>query len=434
MRTLIPVFRANCILFSRPISDMMFTVSRYFFFNIDTEQIMHQSLSPRRDLTAHYCLYQTAYFAACAGYSAFAVTYLMGKGFAASEIGVILAMTNILSCLLQPLLGDYADRHPVSSLQRLLTLCIGITFACAALIEGIALAHLLTGALYLTGGVAFSLTVALSNSLCASYAQRQYHINYGVGAGIGSIAFSFASLGLGFVLSRLGSRMLMVIVLLFLAIQMALALTFPRIRDEQEKETVKKEKSLSLIAFARRYKNFMLTLCGVMLIGSCHMMSENFMINLFQEFGGTSENVGTALFLACTTAAPALLLFERIQRVTGIEKLMRICGVFYVLKMVLMALSSSILSVYLIELMQTITYVFLFPPIYYFARERIAESDVAKGQTVDNALYTFGVAIGNSVGGAIIDAAGVRVMLVAAAVIALTGMIMINVFIGKKDV
>ena len=395
---------------------------------------MHHTIHTRRDLTAHYCFYQIAYFAACSGYSSFAVTYLMGKGFSSSEIGVILALINIFSCLMQPPLGDYADRHSVASLQRLLAGCIGVTFTGAALIEGIALSHMMTGCLYLIGGVAFSLTVALSNSLCACYAQRQYRINYGVGAGIGSIAFSFASLGLGFLLARLGARMLMIVVLICLSVQMALVLTFPRIKDEQGRETAKKEQTLSLFAFARRYKNFMLTLCGVMLIGACHMMSENFMINLFQEFGGTSENVGTALFLACTTAAPALLLFERIQRVTGIEKLMRICGVFYVLKMVLMALSSSILSIYLIELMQTITYVFLFPPIYYFARERIAESDVAKGQTVANALYTFGVAIGNSVGGAIIDAAGVRVMLVAAAAIALTGMIMINIFIGKKDV
>lgn len=396
---------------------------------------MHQSIQPRRrDLTAHYCLYQIAYFAACSGYSAFAVTYLLGKGFASSEIGVILALTNIFSCVLQPVLGDYADRRPVSSLQRLLTGCIGVTIACTAMIEGIAPGHILTGLLYLVGGVTFSLTVALCNALCASYAQRNYPINYGAGAGIGSISFSFASLAMGYVIAGLGARAMMICVLFFLAAQAALALLFPRIRDEQSAEKEKKENSLSLLKFARRYKYFMLTLCGVMLIGACHMMSENFMINLFQEFGGGSENVGTALFLACMTAAPALLLFERIQRVTGIEKLMRICGVFYVIKMVLMAVSTSILSVYLIELMQTITYTFLFPPLYYFARSRIAEADVAKGQTVANAMYTFGVAIGNSVGGAIIDAAGVRVMLAAAAVIALTGAVMINVFIGKKDV
>ena len=174
---------------------------------------MHHDLANRRDLTAQYSFYQISYYAACAGYSAFAVTYLLGKGFTSGQIGAILAMTNILSCALQPILGGYADKRPVSALSRLLVGCIGVTFACAAMIELLPLALAVIGALYLLGGVTFSLTVALCNALCANYANRRYPINYGVGSGIGSLSFSFASLAMGYVLARLGARAMMMFTL-----------------------------------------------------------------------------------------------------------------------------------------------------------------------------------------------------------------------------
>ena len=47
---------------------------------------MHSS-SPKRPLTTLYCLHQACYFFAIAGIGAFAVTYLMDRGFAASQIG-----------------------------------------------------------------------------------------------------------------------------------------------------------------------------------------------------------------------------------------------------------------------------------------------------------------------------------------------------------
>ena len=102
------------------------------------------------------------------------------------------------------------------------------------------------------------------------------------------------------------------------------------------------------------------------------------MILLFTPLGGSSENVGTALFIACTTATPFLLLFEKIQRRTGVEPLMRICGVFFILKAVLMILAPSIVSIYMIEMLQTVTYGFLYPPLYYLVLQRIAAKDMDK--------------------------------------------------------
>ena len=62
----------------------------------------HDQPCAKRNLTPLYCLHQAAYFFAMSGVSAFAVTYLMGRGFDTALIGVMLATSNILSCVLQP--------------------------------------------------------------------------------------------------------------------------------------------------------------------------------------------------------------------------------------------------------------------------------------------------------------------------------------------
>jgi len=49
---------------------------------------MSQQHTSRRSLTPLYCLHQALYFFAMAGIGAFAVTYLIARGFGAAQIGV----------------------------------------------------------------------------------------------------------------------------------------------------------------------------------------------------------------------------------------------------------------------------------------------------------------------------------------------------------
>ena len=191
--------------------------------------------------------------------------------------------------------------------------------------------------------------------------------------------------------------------------------------------------SLSLPAFCRRYRRFLMTLLGVMCLAACHAMAENYLIQVFSRIGGGSEHVGISLVLACTTAAPLLLFFDKVQQKTGVVILLRMAGIFYVLKAVLLLFASSIASVYLIELLQTFTYGFLYPPLYYLVGQRVAACDTAKGQTIASALYTLGTAMGNSLGGTVIDLLGLSAMLALAAGIAAAGTLLINLTIAKSD-
>ena len=127
------------------------------------------------------------------------------------------------------------------------------------------------------------------------------------------------------------------------------------------------------------------------------------------------------------------MLFERIQRRTGVVVLMRLSGVFYVVKAVSFIFASSVASIYLVELLQTFTYCFLYPSLYYLVIRRIDPADMAKGQMLASALYTLGTAIGNSIGGTAIDVWGLNAMLLIAAVIAACGTLLVHFTIDRRD-
>ena len=64
----------------------------------------------KKSLTLHYTLQQMAYWAAAAGIMSFATAFLLAKGFPPSQVGVLLASGNLLSCARQPMLAERADR------------------------------------------------------------------------------------------------------------------------------------------------------------------------------------------------------------------------------------------------------------------------------------------------------------------------------------
>ena len=82
----------------------------------------------KKSLTFRYSLHQMAYWAAVAGVVSFASAYLLAKGFTAGQVGVLLAVGNLLSCTAQPLLAARADRSGGKTVFRMTR---GLTLAAA---------------------------------------------------------------------------------------------------------------------------------------------------------------------------------------------------------------------------------------------------------------------------------------------------------------
>ena len=107
----------------------------------------------KKSLTFHYTLQQIAFWAAAAGVVSFASAFLLEKGFAASQVGVLLACGNLLSCAVQPVLADRADRAGPKLINLFIIGLTGICMLCFLILLLVPLSTVFFGLLYLTAVV-----------------------------------------------------------------------------------------------------------------------------------------------------------------------------------------------------------------------------------------------------------------------------------------
>ncbi len=136
--------------------------------------------------------------------SSFATAFLLHAGYTNGEIGIILAVGNVLAVFLQPLIADFADRTRKISLLGVLQLCT-------------ILLMLLEAALFVFGHksaalwVVFAMIIAwmtvlhpLINSLSFKLQEAGIHINFGVCRSMGSLFFPIICGILGTLVERHG--------------------------------------------------------------------------------------------------------------------------------------------------------------------------------------------------------------------------------------
>lgn len=388
--------------------------------------------SLKKALTFRYTLQQVAYWAAAAGVMSFASAYLLAKGLPASQVGTLLALGSLLSCAVQPLLADRADRFGGNTVKYLVVGLSAASMAFFALLLSGKLSGIIMGIVYLLGIFTFDAMMPLLNSISVSFNSVGRKINYGVGRGIGSLAYSLAALGLGRLMADLGEDWMIWAILAMLAANIIITLGYPSMGSSRGRDE-KNSECCSVTVFFSRYRWYCLSLLGVLLLGMFHAMTENYLIKIFDRLGGGSAEVGVALFVATFIEMFVLLFFEKIRKKIPDGSLLKIAGLSFLLKSVLFLVVKSVEGIYLVQLLQATSYSFLAPTQVYYADQKVLKADMVKGQAFITAAYSLGCACGNFTGGQLIEFAGVDAMLIAGIVIAALGTAVFFLTVGKKD-
>lgn len=383
-------------------------------------------------LTFRYTLHQMAYWAVAAGVVSFATAFLLEKGFAASTVGVLLASGNLLSCAFQPILADRADRVGGNAIKWLTVGLTVVSTACFAAIQLVTMNNTMFGLLYLLGVFGFDAMNPLMNALNVSYTSGGYSINYGISRGLGSLAYSVSALIVGRIMAKFGPDWMIWISLALLALNGLMAMTYPSLTaGAQEKKRI--NDCCSIPAFFRRYRWYCVSLAGVMLLGMFHAMTENYLIEIVTPLGGDSGSVGVALFLATAIEALVLVFFDRVRKKISDNWLLKIAGLSFLLKAVLLLFARNVTAIYAIQLLQATSYTFLSPTQMYYANNKISAADMVKGQAFITASYTLGCAAGNFAGGQLLSAFSVTALLLAGIAMAAAGTAILFLTVEKQD-
>lgn len=389
-------------------------------------------MSMKRSLTLQYVLQQIAFWAAAAGVISFATAFLLEKGFSASIVGILLATGNLLSCALQPFLADRADRLGGNILKWFIVSLTGISIVCFTSTVLFELPYWLFGLLYLLGVFTFDAMNPLNNAICVMYQSNGYRINYGMGRGIGAFAFSLSALLIGKVMADYGADWMIWISVFILVLNIVFILGFPNVAPVKL-ENRQQSECCSVPVFFKRYRMYCISLLGVMMLAMFHAMSENYLIEIVAPLGGDSSSVGMALFIATAVEMPVLVFFDKVRRKISDNRLLKLSGVFFLLKAILFLIAPNVTSIYLIQLLQTVTYCFLAPTQLYYANSKVGAADMVKGQAFITAAYTLGCAVGNFTGGQLLELFDVRALLIAGVGMAAIGTVILFVMVDKRD-
>ena len=131
-------------------------------------------------------------------------------------------------------------------------------------------------------------------------------------------------------------------------------------------------------------------------------------------------------------AAPVIFFFEKIQKFFSDTNLLKIAAVSFLIKAVGFYFAGDIRTIYLLQFLQISSYALLAPVQVSYAKAKVRDNDMVKGQAFITAAYALGCAAGNFIGGQLLNL-GVSAILLAGIIMAAAGTLVIFVTVTKTD-
>ncbi len=376
-----------------------------------------------RDLNMKYAIIQAGYFAIVCCILGFAAVYLGSLGFGSSQIGIIMAIGSIVTTIAQPALASFVDKKHLS-LNRvlvLLALC-GIVISLAILIASLVDISFITAVLFVLLNAALMCMMPILNTLAFAFEDYGIQLNYGLARGIGSAAYAITSLIMGFVVAHISPKLLPILYVVILAGLIPQINGF-RVRGRKRiKRSVPAEQPTgSTIEFLRNHSMFMIFLGGFLLVYLDHMMINNFFIYFIENVGGTTSDMGIAVFLAAILELVSMTALERIKNKVNISSLLIFSGVMFTVKHIITWLAKSMFMIYVAQFFQMFAYAIFIPASVYYVNQIFNKEDSVKGQALVTMAMTASGVFASLLGGFMIDALGPSTTLLIGAIVSVIG-------------
>lgn len=422
-------------------------------------------MSREYGLTGRYSLLQGSYYGANCAVIGYASVFLLDKGITPSGVGVLIAVSNVLAVICQPLVAGFADRSRTVSLKQIIGI-IGIAGVCLSLLLGIS-ENKLSVAVWMLLCLITSLLMPLVNAVSVYFTNQDRFINFGVARGLGSLTYAAASYGLGYLTGKMGALGIPLAALAAYALILT-GISLFRIRPACEsaaaeeptaagecvaageptvtreptanrdstaagKPTVTREPTaVRQPGFLFRYPRFFVKMAAVVALFAFHNITSTYLIRMMERFGGGSEDMGTALAIAAVCELPTMLLYSRISRRYRAEGLLAVSAVCFFIKSVLLLTASSISVIYLSQMFQAFSFALFIPASVQYTNEVMAGADKIRGQALVTCAITLGSVVGNLTGGLALDWAGIPAMLLLSCGFALAGAVIMLCTTLKK--
>ncbi len=368
-------------------------------------------LSSSLRVNAAYFMLQIWFWGMMAAFTGYQTAIVLGRGFSSGQAGVFIALGCLAGIFSQPLLGAWADRHPTVPLKHLFGGCMLLALAVHGVFYFTRPGFFCTALIFLALGALETNSYPLIDSMSMQFLNAGVNVRYSLGRGLGAFSYAGISILVGRQAQRFGvESALTTHAALVLLILLALAV-FPSFPQSTGPEGTRTNPHSPL--YILKHNPAFTAMLGAGFFGLMAVMPiVNFLVNLVEDRGGNSGDLGLALFLMAASELPGAILFQWLWKRVGIEKVMLASVIFMAAKPLLFFLCGDLRLLLLLQPIQMLGYGLFNPGNVYFANENVLPEDRVQGQSL-KMVATNGLSgvLGNLIAGAMIDGAGISAML-----------------------
>lgn len=382
--------------------------------------------------TIKYAAVQAFYWATLCAIMGFAVIGMLEKGYSNSEIGYIIAFSNIVVVVLQPLIASAADKNKKLTLKLIIWGFSVLMAAASVVLLFLATASALLTAMMAVVMISVTALQPFVNSMSVQLEEQGIAVNFGLCRSCGSLSYAIISTVVGILIKNYSYTVVPVTtILLLLGLFFSVGILTAKGSGQaeglqDEKHPVKKQNSeqpQGLMQFLVANKRFSFFLIGVMLLFYTHMITSNYLIQVVSTVGGDSSHTGIACSIAAVLELPAMIFFTRIVKKIRCQTLLRVSGLFFILKYLFLFLAKSVGMIYFAQIFQIGAYALFIPASVYYVSRLFGSADMVKGQSMVTTAMTLGGMFASVIGGWMLDVHGVQDMMFVAVLLALFGVI-----------
>lgn len=371
--------------------------------------------------------------------SSFASVYLLENGFSNTEIGILLAIGNAVSVLMQPFAANLADRSKkltVFDILIIMTAAIGVFEIFVMLMPGKNPVLFITYILIL----AFHTSMQpLLNSLSLPFAQQGVRADYGISRSMGSLGYSIMTALLGVIVTAMGAGILPLVAELCLVLTLLGIFGLKHIychpqgyisgEVSAEENAVKKD--ITMGEFVKNHKIFMVITGGIFILYYHHQIINFFLLQIFQNVGGDSLDMGMYYSLMSLLEIPALMGFSQLNKKFSTSFLLKLGVVGLVLRGVFMYTASSPLGIQLSLIVNPIGFPLFLGAIVKYINEIMDAGEAVRGQSMYVIVITMSAIVASFTGGFLLDSIGAKSMLLLCLVLCIIGAAIILPLVDK---